>query len=123
MTTKPQKLELTWIGKENQPRLEPRMLIEDTERSHPPQSSLGKGGSSVGYPPLVKGGEGVSGMKITTHLFQKIISIIFLIQVVSIVYPSSSSVRSESFPSNNKGKVMFWISNAMTRLASWIPSK
>ena len=34
MTNKPQKLELTWIGKENQPRLEPRILIEDTERSY-----------------------------------------------------------------------------------------
>ena len=33
MTTKPQKLELTWIGKENQPRLEPRILIEDIEKS------------------------------------------------------------------------------------------
>jgi adenine-specific DNA-methyltransferase len=29
-----QKLELTWIGKENQPRLEPRILIEDPERSY-----------------------------------------------------------------------------------------
>ncbi len=33
MTNKYQKLELTWIGKENQPRLEPRILIEDTEKS------------------------------------------------------------------------------------------
>jgi adenine-specific DNA-methyltransferase len=30
---KKQKLELTWIGKENQPRLEPRILIEDPEKS------------------------------------------------------------------------------------------
>ena len=34
MTTKPQKLELTWIGKDNQPKLEPRILIEDPERSY-----------------------------------------------------------------------------------------
>ncbi len=27
---KKQKLELTWIGKENRPRLEPRILLEDT---------------------------------------------------------------------------------------------
>jgi adenine-specific DNA-methyltransferase len=33
MTRKP-KLELTWIGKENRPRLEPRILLEDRERSH-----------------------------------------------------------------------------------------
>jgi len=29
-----QKLELTWIGKEDRPRLEPRILVEDTEKSH-----------------------------------------------------------------------------------------
>jgi adenine-specific DNA-methyltransferase len=27
--TKRQKLELTWIGKENRPKLEPRILLED----------------------------------------------------------------------------------------------
>jgi len=32
--TKKQKLELTWIGKDEQPRLEPRILIEDPERSY-----------------------------------------------------------------------------------------
>ncbi len=31
---KKQKLELTWIGKENRPKLEPRILIEDTEKSY-----------------------------------------------------------------------------------------
>lgn len=30
----PQKLELTWLGKDAQPRLEPRILIEDPERSY-----------------------------------------------------------------------------------------
>jgi adenine-specific DNA-methyltransferase len=29
-----QKLELTWVGKESRPRLEPRILIEDAERSY-----------------------------------------------------------------------------------------
>lgn len=33
MATK-QKLELTWIGKENRPRLEPRILLEDPEKSY-----------------------------------------------------------------------------------------
>ena len=28
------KLELTWIGKENRPKLEPRILIEDSEKSY-----------------------------------------------------------------------------------------
>jgi adenine-specific DNA-methyltransferase len=29
-----QKLELTWIGKENRPRLEPRILLKDSEKSY-----------------------------------------------------------------------------------------
>ena len=29
-----QKLELTWIGKENRPKLEPRILIENPEKSY-----------------------------------------------------------------------------------------
>ena len=33
MTMK-QRLELTWIGKENRPRLEPRILLEDPEKSY-----------------------------------------------------------------------------------------
>lgn len=32
--TKKQKLELTWVGKENRPRLEPRILLEGPEKSH-----------------------------------------------------------------------------------------
>jgi hypothetical protein len=32
MSGNKQKLELTWIGKEDRPRLEPRILIEDAER-------------------------------------------------------------------------------------------
>ena len=31
---KKQKLELTWIGKENQSKLEPRILLEDPDKSH-----------------------------------------------------------------------------------------
>jgi adenine-specific DNA-methyltransferase len=31
---KKQKLELTWIGKDNRPRLEPRILLEDSEKSY-----------------------------------------------------------------------------------------
>src|ERR1035438_4583749 len=33
MTRKP-KLELTWIGKENRPKLEPRILLEDPAKSY-----------------------------------------------------------------------------------------
>lgn len=32
--TKKQKLELTWVGKDNRPRLEPRILIEDPSKSY-----------------------------------------------------------------------------------------
>jgi adenine-specific DNA-methyltransferase len=34
MATGKQKLELTWIGKDEQPKLEPRTLIEDTMRNY-----------------------------------------------------------------------------------------
>ena len=34
MNNKNQKLELTWIGKENWPRLEPRVLLEDPKKSY-----------------------------------------------------------------------------------------
>jgi hypothetical protein len=32
--SKKQKLELTWVGKENRPRLEPRILLEEPKRSY-----------------------------------------------------------------------------------------
>jgi adenine-specific DNA-methyltransferase len=70
MNNKKQKLELTWIGKENQPRLEPRILIEDPEKSYPPTKipttpapSLTKEGSknilSKNSPPILGGDKGV----------------------------------------------------------------
>ena len=34
MNRKKQKLELTWIGKDKRPRLEPRILLEDPEKSY-----------------------------------------------------------------------------------------
>ncbi len=34
MARKKQKLELTWIGKENRPKLEPRILLEDPDKSY-----------------------------------------------------------------------------------------
>jgi adenine-specific DNA-methyltransferase len=34
MRPKKQKLELTWIGKENRPKLEPRILVEESEKSY-----------------------------------------------------------------------------------------
>jgi adenine-specific DNA-methyltransferase len=40
MISKKQKLELTWIGKENRPRLEPRVLLEDPEKSYHAQHRI-----------------------------------------------------------------------------------
>ena len=37
---KKQKLELTWIGKEHRPRLEPRILLEDPEKSYHAQQRV-----------------------------------------------------------------------------------
>jgi len=34
MSERKQKLELTWIGKEKRPKLEPRILLEDPEKSY-----------------------------------------------------------------------------------------
>lgn len=31
---KSQRLELTWIGKDNQPKLEPRILIKEPDKSY-----------------------------------------------------------------------------------------
>lgn len=41
--TKKQKLELTWVGKENKPRLEPRILIEDPSKSYHAAKRMSEG--------------------------------------------------------------------------------
>lgn len=38
---KHQKLELPWIGNKNQPKLEPRILVEDPEKSYGYTSPMG----------------------------------------------------------------------------------
>ena len=42
MAKKKTKLELTWIGKDKRPRLEPRILLEDTALSHSAKQRVGK---------------------------------------------------------------------------------
>jgi adenine-specific DNA-methyltransferase len=42
MNNKKQKLELTWIGKENRPKLEPRILLEDPEKSYTAAHRVGE---------------------------------------------------------------------------------
>jgi adenine-specific DNA-methyltransferase len=61
MTSKKQKLELTWIGKENRAKLEPRILLEEPERAyHAPQRVTDADRKS---PPLVRvaGGLKIAG--------------------------------------------------------------
>ena len=43
-----QKLELTWIGKEHRPKLEPRILLEDPAKSYHPASRDGDESSTTG---------------------------------------------------------------------------
>ncbi len=38
--SKTTKLELTWIGKDNRPRLEPRILLEDATKSYHAKTRL-----------------------------------------------------------------------------------
>jgi adenine-specific DNA-methyltransferase len=42
MSNKKTRLELTWIGKENRPRLEPRILLEDSSKSYHAKARQGK---------------------------------------------------------------------------------
>jgi adenine-specific DNA-methyltransferase len=37
-----QKLELTWVGKEKRPRLEPRILLEDADKSYHAKARMGE---------------------------------------------------------------------------------
>ena len=59
---KNQKLELTWIGKENQPKLEPRILIEDPEKSYGHTPNPSQEGNKES--PLSGGDSGVGNMLI-----------------------------------------------------------
>ena len=42
MANQKSKLELTWIGKENRPKLEPRILLEDVEKSYHAKHRVGE---------------------------------------------------------------------------------
>ena len=41
------KLELSWIGKKNRPKLEPRILVEDLAKSHHSPFRTGKADEEV----------------------------------------------------------------------------
>ena len=42
MSNRKQRLELTWIGKDERPRLEPRILIGDVEKSYHAKTRIGE---------------------------------------------------------------------------------
>jgi hypothetical protein len=44
------KLELTWIGKNDRPRLEPRILLKDPEKSYHAVQRVGHSGDTTGIP-------------------------------------------------------------------------
>ena len=46
MAKRQAKLELTWIGKENRPKLEPRILIEYPEKSYHAAHRVGEDNSA-----------------------------------------------------------------------------
>ena len=62
-----QKLELTWIGKEKRPKLEPRILLEDPDKSYhakfrnAPRPLAGEGSKSPSLRPSPRGRGGKAG--------------------------------------------------------------
>ena len=42
MSNRKQRLELTWTGKDERPRLEPRILIGDVEKSYHAKTRIGE---------------------------------------------------------------------------------
>lgn len=53
MSTKKQKLELTWIGKGEEPKLEPRILIENPEYSYGDSYRLNPNSAPLGSLSLI----------------------------------------------------------------------
>ena len=51
---KKQKLELTWIGKENRPKLEPRILLEDAAKSYHAKFRVKGGNPKSGNPQITQ---------------------------------------------------------------------
>ncbi len=74
---KPQRLELTWIGKDRQPKLEPRILIEDPQKSygaHPPF----EGGTQGGCPNMLIYGDNLLALKALEQDFAGKIKCIYI---------------------------------------------
>ena len=77
MNNKP-KLELTWIGKDQQPKLEPRILIEDPEKSYGQLSPLTKGGTQGGFENMLIFGDNLLALKALEQDFTGKIKCIYI---------------------------------------------
>lgn len=77
MNNKP-KLELTWIGKDQQPKLEPRILIEDPEKSYGQHSPLTKGGTQGGFENMLIYGDNLLALKALEQDFTGKIKCIYI---------------------------------------------
>jgi len=72
------KLELTWIGKDQQPKLEPRILIEDPEKSYGQHSPLTKGGTQGGFENMLIYGDNLLALKALEQDFTGKIKCIYI---------------------------------------------
>ncbi len=78
MTNNKQKLELTWIGKGEQPKLEPRILIEDPEKSYGSHSPISKGGTEGGFENMLIYGDNLLALKALEQDFAGKIKCIYI---------------------------------------------
>ncbi|MCL4519727.1 MAG: site-specific DNA-methyltransferase, partial [Thaumarchaeota archaeon] len=73
------KLELTWIGKGEQPKLEPRILIEDPEKSYGEhRSPISKGGIEGGFDNMLIYGDNLLALKALEQDFAGKIKCIYI---------------------------------------------
>lgn len=74
--TRKGKLELTWVGKDERPRLEPRVLIEDPSLSH--RAEAGVGGDSPIYDNRLIFGDNLLALKALEQEFAGKVKCIFI---------------------------------------------
>ena len=62
--SRPPRLELTWVGKDQRPRLEPRILLEDPEKSY---CAATRRGPSDRFDNLLIHGDNLLALKALEH--------------------------------------------------------
>ncbi len=75
MSERKTKLELTWIGKENRPRLEPRILLEDPELSYSAKHRVGENDI---FDNMLIHGDNLLALKALEHDFAGKVKCIFI---------------------------------------------